>query len=412
MKKQTLTAKRIARLRKQPGRYRDDKIRGLLLVVTGGRNASWQLRYEIRGKERWMGLGSLESFTLAEARERARRARQQLDDGIDPLEVKRADKAARALADAKSLRFEEAATQYFRQHEKGWGNRKHAAQFMSTMSAYVFPVIGKIAVADVDAALVLKCIEPRWGTIPETMSRTRGRIERILDWCRVRGYRSGDNPARWRGFLENALPARQKIPKTQHHPALPYTELPAFLAALREHEGIAARALEFAILTAARTGEVVGARWDEVNFSEKTWTVPAARMKAKREHRVPLSGRAIELLRGAYREDGNPYILIGADKSNSLSDSAMKSLLRRMDRTDITVHGFRSTFRDWAAERTNYPNDVVEQALAHQVGSGVERAYRRGDLFEKRRKLMDAWAAFCASKPIKTGDLVALRVAT
>jgi integrase len=258
---------------------------------------------------------------------------------------------------------------------------------------------------------VLKCIESRWAIIPETMSRTRGRIERVLDWCSVRGYRSGDNPARWRGFLENALPARQKIAKTQHHPALPYAELPAFLATLRKHEGIAVHALEFAILTVARTGEVVRARWCEINFSEKTWTVPAARMKAKKELRVPLSGRAIELLHGAYREDGNPYIFVGADKGNSLSDSAMNSLLRRMNRTDITVHGFRSTFRDWAAERTNYQNHVVEQALAHQVGSGVERAYRRGDLFDKRRKLMEAWATYCASKPVKTGEVVALNAA-
>jgi integrase len=399
MKKSNLTAKGIARLLKRPGRYRDDgPARGLLLCVTGSNNASWQLRYEIGGKERWLGLGSVRDFSLKEARERARAARQKLADGIDPLAAKRDERTAKALAAARTLTFAEAATQYFDQHSAKWTNRKHRAQFLSTLRAYAFPVLGKLPVSAIDTGLVLKVLEPHWPTKAATMSRTRNRIEAVLDWCGVRGYRSGDNPARWRGHLDQVLPAVAKVAKVNHHAALPYSELPAFMTDLRTHEGVTARALEFLILTGARTNEINGAQRDEINFGEKTWTVPAPRMKAKKDHRVPLSGPAIELLRALPREEGNGHLFIGVQRGAGLSHSSMAVLAHRL-RPDVTVHGFRSTFRDWASERTNFPPHIAEMALAHTVGNAVERAYRRGDLYDKRRKLMEAWARYCMSKP-------------
>ena len=409
-----LTAKRVERLLKKPGRYRDDgPVRGLLLVVVNPNNASWQLRYERGGRERWFGLGSVKTFSLKEARERARRAQQQLADGIDPIDAKRAEKSAKALAAAKAMTFEQAATQYFDQHEAKWRNAKHRNQFLSTLRAYVFPTIGKLAVAAIDTGLVLKCVEPHWHAKTETMSRVRNRIESVLDWATVRGYRTGDNPARWKGHLDQVLPARVKIAKPEHHAALPYAELPAFLTKLRTQEGMAARALEFTILTAARAGEVIGASWDEIDFQTATWTGPAKRIKGGREHRVPLSPTAVKLLRELYTQDGNPHVFIGPEAGSGLSYMAMHKLLRRLDAGSSTVHGFRSTFRDWAAECTAFPNHVVEMALAHSVGSAVEKAYRRDDLFDKRRKLMDAWATYCASAPVKAaGEVVLLRAAT
>ena len=353
-----------------------------------------------------MGLGPLHTVSLQEARERARKARGQLLDGIDPLEARKTEHTRRALEAAKTITFEDAAVAYFNDHEKKWRNAKHRAQFLSTLQSYAFPTIGRLSVADIDTGLVLKCIEEIWKTKTETASRVRGRIEAVLDWATVRGYRTGDNPARWHGLISEVLPARGKAQKTVHHAALPFAELPAFMAALREREGgVGPRALEFTILTAARTGETLGARWTEIDIEQKTWKIPADRMKASREHRVPLSDRAIEILQSMPRETNNPFVFIGS-RRGGLSNMAMAAVLKRMKRTDITVHGFRSTFRDWAAERTNYQNQIVEMALAHVVGNKVEAAYRRGDLFNKRRRLMTDWARYCVipiakSKPVK-----------
>ena len=400
----TLTIKQVLKLT-APGRYFDQH--GLYLQVQSERNRSWLLRYEIRGRERWAGLGPLHTVSLTEARERARKARLQILDGLDPIEQRKAKRVALELETTRSLTFEQAAQQYFNQHSEKWKNAKHRAQFLSTLQAYAFPIIGRLSVSDIDTGLVLQVIEPIWKSKTETASRVRNRIEAVLDWATVRGHRAGENPARWARHLENVLPARSQ--RYQHHPALPYLEIQSFIALLRQREGIAAKALEFLILCASRTGEVIGATWSEIDFAAKTWTIPAGRMKAKKEHRVPLSDRALEILESLPREDGNSFIFIGPRK-NGLSNMAMSTVLRRMERRDITVHGFRSSFRDWAAECTGHANFVVEMALAHTVGNAVEAAYRRGDLLGIRALLMFEWAEFCrkgALKPIS--NLVPIR---
>ena len=386
-------------MKKRPGRYRDGHIRGLYLQIgpTGGK--SWVLRFERDGRERWLGLGPADTFSLKEARERARAARQLLVDGIDPIDHRKAEKAKLAAAKAKLLIFREATQRYFDQHEGKWRNPKHRAQFLSTLKQYAFPMLGNMAVSAIDTPAVLRAIEPIWMEKTETASRVRGRIESVLDWCTVRGYRTGDNPARWKGHLSEVLPARGQVAKVNHHAAMPFAELPPFMAELRQREGVAARALEFAILTAARTGEVIGAKGDEIDLGEKTWMIPAGRMKGGKEHKVPLSERAIELLRGLPTEDGNGFVFLGPRGGSGLSNMAMTQVLKRMDRGDVTVHGFRSSFRDWASETTNFPNHVVEMALAHVVGDKVEAAYRRGDLLVKRRQLAEAWSKYCTSPP-------------
>ncbi len=393
-----LTVKQVEKLT-EPGRYRDE--RGLYLQVMSPTNRSWLLRYELNGRERWMGLGSAHTFKLEEARERARAARKLLADGIDPLESRKAERVAHALAAAKVLTFKQASEKYFEDHSRKWSNAKHRAQFTSTLEAYVHPHIGDVPVGSIDTALVLKVFEAKndgterfWIALPETASRVRRRIEWVLDWAAVRGYRAGDNPARWRGHLDQVLPATTELTQTKHHASLPYAVMADFMVDLTTREGIGARALEFTILTAARTGEVTGARWEEIDLAAKTWTVPKGRMKAGREHRVPLSAAAISLLEKLPREAD--FIFPGGRKGAPISNMAMTTVLRRMERSDITVHGFRSTFRDWAAERTAYPNHVVEMALAHVIANKVEAAYRRGDLFDKRRRLMADWAKYCS----------------
>jgi integrase len=403
-----LTSKRIGKLSK-PGRYRDPDTRGLYLQVGRTGTKSWLLRYELNGRERFHGLGSLDDFSLKEARERARAARQKIADGIDPIDARQAERAEKALAAAKALTFEEAARKYFDQHERKWRNDKHRAQFLSTLTTYVFPTIGKLPVSGIETGHVLRVLEPIWHEKTETANRVRGRIESILDWATVREYRTGANPARWRGHLGEVLPARSLIAKSAHHPALPYAEMPEFMAALMKREGVAARALEFTILTAARTGEVIGAQWSEIDFNTNTWTVPAGRMKSSKEHRVPLSERTVEILKALPFEKDNPFVFIGP-RTRGLSNMAMASVLKRMDRHDITVHGFRSSFRDWAAERTNYPNHVVEQALAHVIGNKVEAAYRRGDLFDRRQRLMEDWSRYCTSEP-EAGNVLQMAAA-
>jgi integrase len=388
-----LTVKGIQKLT-EAGRYGDGG--GLYLQVTPSGGRSWILRYRRAGRERWFGLGPLRDFTLDEARQRALRARQQLRDGVDPINARKVDRDAKALEAAKHLTFKDAALQYFDSHEQKWSNAEHRRQFLSTLSEYAFPVIGKLPVAAVDTGLVLKIIEPIWQTKTQTANRVRNRIESVLGWATVRGYRSGDNPARWKGHLAEVLPAKGQIAKVEHHKAMPYTDLPAFMGRLVNHKGIDARALEFLILTASRTSEVTRARWSEFDLDAKIWMVPPERMKGRKEHRVPLTERTIAILRGLPRQGGdNGLVFIGSRKNRSLYKMALAKLLKAMGQDAITIHGFRSTFRDWAGETTAFPSDICEAALAHVVGSATQIAYQRGDLLEKRRQLMKAWAAFC-----------------
>jgi integrase len=387
-----LTAVKVATIMR-PGRYGDGG--GLVLQISKWRTKAWLFRYERAGRERQMGLGPVSTLSLAEAREKARQARKLLLDGIDPIEARKAARTTGRLEAARGMTFKECAERHISAHEASWRNEKHREQWKSTLARYAYPIIGDLSVAAIDTTLVVKVIEPIWMTKPETAARIRGRVENVLDWATVRGFRAGDNPARWRGHLDKLLPARGRVKPVKHHAALPYAEIPNFMAELRDRDSISARALELTILTAARTGEVTGARWPEFDFAARTWTVPGERMKARREHRIPLSDRALEILAALPRERGNQFIFIGASAGKPLSNMAMLELLRGM-RPGYVPHGFRSTFRDWAAETTNFQNHVVEAALAHVVSDKVEAAYRRGDLFEKRRKLMEAWAAYCA----------------
>jgi integrase len=402
-----LTALKVRAL-KEAGLYADGG--NLYLQVKEGGTKSWIFRYQRARRDVWMGLGSVWALTLAQAREKARECRNLLANAIDPIEARDAKQQDAKLKAARAITFRACAEAYIAAHMPGWKNPKHREQWPATLNAYVYPVIGDLSASAVDTALVMKVLEPIWRAKPETANRVRGRIERVLDWARARGHRDRDkdNPARWRGHLENLLPLRSKLARVNHHAALPYSELPRFVSELRERDGIAPRALEFTILTVARTGEVIGARWPEIDFLAKTWTVPAARMKGNREHRVPLSPRVIEILSALPREgDDDGYVFIGARKGAGLSSMALLETLRRMGRDDLTVHGFRSTFRDWAAERTHYQNHVVEMALAHVVGDKVESAYLRSDMFAKRRRLADEWAKYCVrSTASKSGEVV------
>jgi integrase len=404
-----LTALKVERTN-QPGMYGDGG--GLYLRVANGQAKNWVFRFMLNGRPRWMGMGPLHTVSLAEARKRAGEHRLRRHDGIDPIEARRAERLKARLEAAKAITFKECAESYIRAHRAGWRNNKHAAQWEATLATYAESIIGKLSVQTIDTALVLKVLEPIWRKKPETAVRLRGRIESILDWAKVRGYRTGENPARWKGHLDHLLPARGKVRKVEHHAALPYGELPGFLAALREQEGIAARALEFTILTSARTGETIFARWHELDLLDKTWIVPAERMKAGREHRVPLSARALAILEEMqpHRAGDDGFVFPGGKAGKPLSNMAFLMLLRRMKRDDLTAHGFRATFKTWASERTNFQNEIVEAALAHVVGSKVEQAYRRGDMFEKRCRLMDSWAEFC-NKPRAQGAVLSLRQA-
>lgn len=393
-----MTALKVAAIAraKAPGYSSDGG--GLFLQVSRFGTASWVFRYRVAGRLREMGLGSLDTIGLADARERARKTREQRLDGHDPIELRKASRIAAQINAAKAVTFKDCAKRYIAAHRPAWRNPKHAAQWGSTLESYVYPMFGNLAVQAVDVGLVLKAIEPIWTAKPETASRVRGRVESILDWATARGYREGENPARWRGHLENLLPARSKVRRVEHHAALPYDEISAFAAELCREEGVAARGLEFAILTAGRTGEVIGARWSEINIAEQLWTIPAERMKAGKEHRVPLSEAALAIVEKMQKiRADDDFVFPGGKAGRSLSNMAFLMLLRRMGRGDLTAHGFRSSFRDWAAERTTFPAEVAEMALAHTVADKVEAAYRRGDLFQKRRQLAEAWAKFCAA---------------
>ena len=409
-----LTAKRVERT-KIPGRYRCGIVKGLLLQISASGAKSWVLRYERHGKEHMMGLGSVSDFNLKEARERARAARQLLADGIDPLVRKQADKAAARLAEARKLSFKEAAQKYFDHYEAKWTSPSHRESFLSTLATYAFPVIGALDVATIDTPDVHRVLDPIWKTKSITADRIRSRIEQVLDWCVVRGHRPpGTNPARWVGHLEHSMAAPRELAPIKHHAALPYAELPALMAKLRQQQGSAARALEFLIATAARTREVTGAIWDEINFADATWIVPAHRMKGRKEHRVPLSKPALAMLRDLPREKSNPFLFIGNRAGEGLGRIAMPWLLNeRMGFENITIHGFRSTFRDWAGETTAFAHDICEAALAHVRGDKSVMAYARGDLFDKRRKLMEAWSRYCMTPPAverkRSSNVVTLR---
>lgn len=374
---------------------------GLYLYVAGTCR-TWMLRYSSKGRRRDMAIARFDEMALDAAREKAIVFKNQIRAGIDPLDERRKPQDEKA-----TVTFRKCAEEYILTHASGWSNPKHAAQWASTLEAYVYPVIGALPAAEVDTHHIKKILLPIWSTKNETASRVRGRVEKILDSATVSGYRSGENPARWKGHLELILPKSSKVTTVEHHAALPYAQIPEFMPMLREMAGSGARALEFAILTAARSGEVRGATWDEFDLNERLWTIPASRMKAKREHRVPLSAWAVELLMSLPRLAGNPHVFPGqADKQ--LSDMTLTATLRRMKRGDLTAHGFRSTFKDWAVETTAYPPEVSEMALAHAVGNKTEAAYRRGDMFEKRRRLMDDWGKYVMT-PRPAGNVTPIR---
>ncbi len=401
-----LTAVAVTNMTK-PGRYADGN--GLYLQIAKGGTKSWLFRYMRAGKARQMGLGPVHIVPLARARAKAMECQRGLLEGIDPLDARHARLVQTRIEAARGITFRECGEKHIAAHEAGWRNSKHRDQWKNTLATYVYPVIGDLPADGIDTGLVLKILEPIWTTKAETAGRVRGRIEAILDWATARGYRTGENPARWRGHLDKLFPARTKIAKVRHHPAMSYAELPGFMAELRDRSGISARALEFAILTAARTGEVIGAQWSEIDLGVRIWTVPAERMKAGREHRVPLSDRAVELLSRLPRED--EWVFPGGRAGKPLSNMALLEVMRGMRPDDEFVpHGFRSTFRDWASERTSFPHEVCEMALAHAIPNKVESAYRRGDLFEKRRRLMAEWAKYNTSRPAPVqADVVKLK---
>jgi integrase len=400
-----LTALGVAKA-SRPGLFGDGA--NLYLKVDEHGSKSWIFRYKADGKTRKLGLGATHTVSLAEAREKAADARRLLLDGCDPVETKRAAKAAARLESAKTLTFDQCAQRYIEGHAAGWKSAKHAAQWSATLAAYVSPVFGSVPVKDIDTGLVMRVLSPIWAEKSETASRVRGRIESVLSWAKVHGYRRGENPATWRGHLDQTLPPRGKVRKIKHHAALAYTEIGAFMVDLRQREAVAARALEFLILTITRTSETLGAKWDEIDFANWMWTIPTERMKAGREHRVPLSDAAVAVLDGMKAIRESDYIFPGQKRRKSLSNMAMLILLRRMGRGDLTAHGFRSSFRDWCAEQTNFPSEVAEMALAHAVGDKVEAAYRRGDLLDKRRRLMDEWSLFCTARAT-TAEVIPMR---
>lgn len=387
-----LSATKISSLTER-GYYADGG--GLYFRISQYNTRLWAFRYKLAGKAREMGLGAYPDVTLKEARERAEKARKLLHDNIDPIDQRQAARSAMLAAREAALTFEQCAVAYIAMKEPEWKNIKHGEQWRNTLTTYAYPVIGSILVADIDQTHILRILEPIWTTKTETASRLRGRLENILDYATVRGYREGDNPARWRGHLDKILATPSKVAKSEHHAALPYIHIGEFMAQLRQQPGMGARALEFAIITAARSGEVRGATWGEIDMDQAVWIIPDNRMKAGREHRIPLSGTALELLRLLPRIEGREFLFPNS-KGTALSDMTLTAVLRRM-KQQVTAHGFRSTFRDWAGETTAYPREVIEHALAHQLKDKAEAAYARGTLFDKRRRLMDDWAKYCAT---------------
>ena len=395
-----LSARKAATV-KEPGRYSDGGNLYLFISPNGGRR--WTFLYRFKGKQHELGLGSAAEgqVSLAEARSRAAGERRLLSAGTDP----RAAKEARKQAERVIPTFGAFTAEYLASHRGKWRNQKHAGQWETTIATYCGP-IRTMPVNVIDTEAMLKVLQPIWTKIPETASRVRGRIEAILDAAKAKGLRTGDNPARWRGHLKTLLPARQRLTRG-HHAALPYDDLPAFMADLRARQSTAALALELAILTATRTGEVINAKWPEFDLAKAIWTIPAIRMKAGHEHRIPLTAHAVKILKSLHKLLHNDHVFPGNARGKPLSSMAMTMQLRRMKRGDITVHGFRSTFRDWASEQTSFPHETCEHALAHRISDKAEAAYRRGDQFEKRRKLMEAWASFC--EPRNSAKVLSIR---
>jgi integrase len=391
---------------KAPGMYADGG--GLYLRVAEGGSKQWIYRYVTNGRARDMGIGPVRVFTLAEARERAREASKLRYDGLDPIAHKHAQRAAAAVAAAGAMTFRQCAEGFIKDNERGWTNAKHRHDWRASLNMYVYPVIGNLPVASIDTPLVLKVIKPLWERVPETASRVRGRIENILGWATVHHSRSGDNPARWSQHLEHVLPARSEVAKVEHHAALPYPEVPAFMAKLKQKNSVSAACLQFIALTAARRSEATEATWQEIDLEARTWTIPGSRMKGGKEHKVPLSNAAISVLKAMAAIRQSDYVFPSHLPGRPVHGASVTGIAKRVAGADITLHGFRSSFRDWAAECTNFPREVAEMALAHAIPDAVEAAYRRGDLFDKRRKLMDAWAAYCAKVETDAGKVVAL----
>lgn len=390
-----LNSKQIENL-SVPGTYEDGD--GLRLVVKASGKKSWVLRFQLAGKRREMGLGGFPEVKLKDARSEAGSQRQLIQKKIDPLVERETTRLALAKAvlaeQAKAVTFKTLALDYIASHRAGWKNVKHAQQWENTLDTYAYPVLDNLNAAEVTTDHVLKVLLPIWTSKAETATRVRNRIEMILDAAKAKGLREGENPARWRGHLDKLLPPRSKVTTVVHHPALPWVEMPAFMKEIGKHQELSYKAMQLTILTACRTNEVLGAIWDEVDLNKGIWKIPPHRMKAAKEHRVPLSPAAVDLLKGLARISGSAFIFPGAKEGKSLSNMSMLMGLRRMGRTDLTMHGFRSTFRDWAAESTQYPREVCEQALAHVRQDKTEAAYFRGDLFEKRQAMMSDWAVF------------------
>jgi integrase len=387
-----LSARKVEALNK-PGLHADGG--GLYLQISPTGSKSWKYRYSIQSRVRDMGVGALADVSLAQARELAAQNRKLAKQGVDPLAQRHQERAAKALEAARAITFRDMAAMYIEGRRASWRSPKHALQWEATLKTYAFPYFGHLPVQDIDTGLVMKALEPIWYSKTETAGRVRERIEAVLDAAKARGWREGENPARWRGHIKLLLPEPTSIKKVRHHRALSYPDIGAFMATLRKEKCQSARALELLILTATRTSEVLGARWAEMDLEQGIWTIPAARIKAGREHRIPLSTPVLALLRQLQDERIDEYVFPGGKKGSPLSNMALLVLMKRMGRTDIVPHGFRSTFRDWAAEQTSFPREVAEMALAHAIENKVEAAYRRGDLIVKRQKLMAAWANYC-----------------
>ncbi len=380
---------------KKPGFHNDGG--GLYLRVSKAQTKSWVFRFTLNKRKRDMGLGPWPLISLSNARTKAEECRQLLYEGVDPIDERAAKKSKSKREKAAQVTFKECAERYIDSHKAGWKNAKTPAQWASSLESYAFPVFGDMAVQTVDVGLVMEVLEPIWAVKPETASRVRRRIEAVLNWAKGRKYRSGDNPATWKGNLDALLPARATVRKVTHFPAMEYGELPDFMVRLGMMDGISSIGLEFLILTACRTGEAREAIWDEFDLKNRMWTVPAERMKAGKEHRVPLSDAALSALAKLQKNNPSKYILPGRDSARPISNMTFLALLRRMGRSDVTAHGFRSTFKDWVSEETDYRGEVSEMALAHVVSDATEAAYRRGSLFKKRVQLMNDWAEFCMS---------------
>lgn len=400
-----LSGLEIKRLTK-PGHHAAGGVSGLLLQITETGSKSWTLRTIVGVKRRDIGLGGFPDVTLAQARINARELKDQIRKGIDPVEQRKAAKAALISANGKLISFADAANKFLTAKRSEFKNAKHAAQWQTTLETYAFPVIGRMGVDSIELPHIVQVLEPLWITKTETATRLRGRIESVLTWAKVSGYRKGENPARWKDNLDGVLPKPGKLKKVQHHKALPWKDASAFMVQLRQCEGIAPKALEFLILTATRSGEVRGARWQEIDIQARIWIIPAERMKAAKEHIVPLCEDAMNLLRQLPRLEGNDLIFPAA-RGGQLSDMTLSAVMRRM-KVNGTPHGFRSTFRDWCSESTNYPNEVAEMALAHTISNGVEKAYRRGDLLAKRTRMMDDWCKYL-NNPVASGVVVPIR---